>query len=238
MDEPICQQDEDRLEKARQDIQAAITAALPDYYAKVTDAVLKALPDPDEADRLAHELHRLEAHPDFEYVRTMATPRVYSVKRPDIDEGWELNTWAATDGVSRDELVETWHWLRPITYKQAQEYQDAEAARVVAKNFNHGIQMLTPWLTEAGDTVDRERPHFKMGLSADQLWYKIISNALGGPELPTRLGPGFVRTLISTLSLAADEVVRHPEKRHDPVYEELHGLVEYLFLADSEIKKR
>lgn len=214
----ICQEDQERYDKARADIQEAIAAALgPEALQKVAEAVLDVLPDPDETDRLAFALHRLQAHPDFEYTTTTATARVYSVKRPDVDEGWELNTSVATDGVTRDEHTETWHWFRSIEYKRAQEAAEREEALLMARNLRAVGGMLRTWKDGANELVDRERVGYDtpVGVGPHKLWHRIITNALGGPELPARLGPLFALQLNAVFGIAVDELERHPEKRHD-----------------------
>ena len=235
----ISAEDEKRRDKALADIRGAIAAALgPETLWKAAEAVLEVLPDPDETDRLVFTLHRLEAHPDFEYTRTTATAKVFSYKKPD-GEGWVLND-AVNGGQSRDELNETWYWRRSIEYLRAQQADEREQARIWVGEVQQGIGLLNRWKNEADELVQRERleGEHAIGAKGHKLWHRIISNALGHPELPARLGPLFALQLVATLAMAADEVERHPEKRHDTVYLVLHDICVNLATADQEIRSK
>lgn len=235
----ICTEDEERRNQALASIKDAVREVFgEDYLEKTAEAVLAVMPDPDENVRLVHALHKAQAHPDFDYTTTTATAKVYPYKRPD-GEGWELNE-TINGGCTRDEHNETWYWRRSTEYRLRAELGEREEARAMARNFQSVGGLLRTWMEEANALVDRERfnGEVAIGVHGHKLWHRIISNALGCPELPARLGPLFALQLNAVFGVAADELERHPEKRKDDVYVLLHDLAKNLFQADLEIKRK
>jgi hypothetical protein len=64
----------------------------------------------DEAVRLAGVLHRMEAHPDYEYETTKGPRKAFEIEPP--GDGWERNTHEGSNGWERFEFHEEAYWMR------------------------------------------------------------------------------------------------------------------------------
>lgn len=228
---------EDRVQRVAQAISAQMGGTT---FAKLAEAMLDAVPEIAELDRLTTELHKQRAHPDFEYTVTITGRKTGEEGRPD-GEGWEPNNAMFGDrNWDRDDYTENNHWMRPVSFLRAEQAVGRDEATTMATNFRNVGGMLHAWQKEAEELVDRERftDEAPMGVGLNKTWHRIISNALGHPELPARLGPLFVLQLNAVLGMAADQLERHPEKREEGIYMVLHDLARQLFQADLEITRK
>lgn len=195
---------EDRVQRVAQAISAQMGGTT---FERLAEAMLEAVPEVGEVDRLNSRLHELSAHPDFEYKITETGRKTDEEGRPE-GLGWERNTaLGAGRGWDRDDYTETNYWRRLMSHRQAEQAATIRAAEERKDRIAAARDMLRTLADQAQSNMFTNSTYWGRDGEGNEAfrWRRGVDNALGSMELPCALSPEVVLALADWIdSVLAD----------------------------------
>lgn len=180
-------------------------------FDRLAQAMLEAVPEIAEVDRLTEALHAREAHPDFEYTQTETGRKDGEEGYPEHGACWERNT-AKGDGRGweRWDYTETNYWRRPKAVGEAEQAMVRKAAEERRDRIVEAGAQLRDLADKARTELVRNKTYWGQESEGSESyrWRRGVTNALGDVELPYAFSPEVAHLFVDFLEMVVDQLDR------------------------------